>query len=88
MSEKSLLDRFDAAGWLFWFVVLAVFVGPCIYAVRLLAYAEASWPPIIGIGVFLAVVMAGLTTWIINTLLQQRQTKLRRAARKKAKKRK
>ncbi len=85
---KDFLTRFDAAGWPFWTVLFLVFVAPCIYGVSLITFEGVGWY-IPGIaGVVCASVLASLVAWGVNSILQSRQKKLRKAARKSAKRHK
>ncbi len=85
MSKKNWYD-FDAAGWLFWFVVFVLLIAPCIWLAWQIIYATyGRWYPIIT-GIVFAAVGAGVVSWAVNAVMQRKQKKERIARRKKAKK--
>ncbi len=86
MSEKKATEeRFTTAGWLFLCITLAILVGPSIYLARKITYEETPWIGVVGTGVILAAVTAGLITWAANSALQYRAARRRLAAKKKGK---
>lgn len=87
MGDKKVFEeRFTTAGWLFLCITLAVLVGPGIYLARKITYEDTPWIGIIGTGVIVAAVTAGLITWAVNSALQYRAARRRLAAKKKGKK--
>ena len=80
--------KFDAAGWLFWTVVLVLLTPFCIYGSLKIVFQGTSRVVPIGMGVVLAAVGAGLVSWSVNAVIQARKKKQRQIERKKAKKRK
>ena len=86
MSKKTSFE-FDAAGWLFWAIVLVLLLGPCLYGAWKITYSGTSWPIRIGIGSVSAAVGAGFVSWAVNAVLQRRLKKQRLSERKKKRKR-
>lgn len=87
MAKKGSFE-FDAAGWLFWIIVFAAFIGPAIYGCSKIVYSRTSVVVPIGMGVVGAAVGAGVVSWAVNAVIQRRRKKKRLAERKKGKKRK
>jgi len=87
MVAKKASFEFDAAGWLFWTVLLAVFLGPCLWGVWQITYEDTSALVRIGMGGVSAAVGAGFVSWVVNAVLQHYRKKKRLAQRKKAKRR-
>jgi len=87
LAKKGSFE-FDAAGWLFWIIVFAAFIGPAIYGCSKIVYSRTSVVVPIGMGVVGAAVGAGVVSWAVNAVIQRRRKKKRLAERKKGKKRK
>lgn len=64
--------KFESVGWGFWLIVFFVAVGPCIYG--LLQIGDQGVEPLVLVtfGTLAAAVVAGLFSWVVNTLLQAR----------------
>ena len=87
MAKKGSFE-FDAAGWLFWLIMLAALMGPSIYGCSKIVYARTSVVVPIGMGMVGAAVGAGVVSWAVNAVVQRWRKKKRLAERKKSKKRK
>jgi Co/Zn/Cd efflux system component len=67
-------------------IVFLLLIAPCIFLSWKIIYrVYGPWPPI-GLGIVFAAVMAGVVSWAVNAVLQQRRKKQRIARRKKARK--
>ena len=86
MAKKASFE-FDAAGWLFWTILLVVFLAPCLWMAWQITYEGTSALVRIGMGAVSAAVAAGFVSWVVNTLVQRYRKKKRLAKRKKAKRR-
>ena len=84
---KSLKD-IEEVGWIFWIVVFALLVAPCIYLAYSLTYDTASQVTRVGFGLFMAAMGSGLVSWIVNEILQRVQAARKKGAKKKRKGRK
>lgn len=80
--------RFESAGWGFFLVSWIVFAVPCIYIMYQNAYNDTSPMVYLGFGIFLAGGLAGVLTWIVNSILQARAERFYERERRKAKKKK
>jgi len=80
--------KFDAAGWLFWTIVLVILTPICIYGSWKVVYQSTNRIVPIGMGVVLAAIGAGFVSWGVNAVIQSRRKKQRQMERKKAKKHK
>lgn len=91
MATEKPKRRLDAAGWLVWFVVWLILLGPSIYLLGLAKLVGTKWAAIVLFGVVVASIGAGFITWILNWFLQRREARRRaneRTAQKKANRRK
>jgi len=76
------------AGWLFWTIVFAVLVGPCIYGIWKITAEDTFSLLRVGTGIVTAAFASGVVSWAVNSVVQRHMKKKRIAERKKAKKRK
>jgi len=83
---KKKESRFDAAGWLFWFITFGVLLIPSIWLLWNRRPEDSSWLYPLGMGTVIAAIGAGFVTWIINAVMQWRLKKKHIEERKKAKK--
>lgn len=74
--------RFESVGWAFYLILSVVLSGPCIYAAWAISYENTEWYVRIGIGLTFAGFAAAFLTWIINSALQYRVVRLKKAQRR------
>jgi uncharacterized membrane protein len=82
---KKARTSIDSVGWLFWFVVFLVLLGPSIYLSFQWVTEDEAAPIPVGMGVLLAGFVAAIVAWIVNSILQARARRQQSEARKKAK---
>ncbi|MCP4642395.1 MAG: hypothetical protein GY851_18260 [bacterium] len=87
MAKKSEA-RLESVGWLFWAIVFAVCLGPAVYVAFVGTRDDVMLLIPIGIGSLLAALVAGITAWAVNSVLQYRVRRQRLAERKKKKRKK
>jgi threonine/homoserine/homoserine lactone efflux protein len=82
-------DRVPIAsvGWLFWFIVFVLALGPAVYLSFQVVDEDQAAPIPVGMGVILAGFLAAIVAWIVNAILFQRGKRIRAMTRKKVKKR-
>lgn len=82
-------DRFESAGWLFWAVGVAIFIGPAVYIAYDIIIPGTSGRIFIAIalGTTVAVLVSGVITATVNAFLQRAAQK-RRAVQKNAQRKK
>lgn len=85
-KEKSA--SLESVGWVFYCIVFGVVLAPAIILAWQISYERATRMLPIGLGIAIAAIVAGMITWLVNSVLQWRAEKRRKAERKKAKKRK
>jgi len=62
--------KFDAAGWGFYLITLAILAAPAIYGCFQIVTKTTKWPMPVIMGLFVASMGAGFITWAVNTTLQ------------------
>jgi len=76
----------DAAGWLFWLIVFAALVVPCVVGALKLSFPHAPKTVPVATGVVVAALASGAVSWAVNSMLQYRKKRQRVLERKKVKK--
>lgn len=69
-------NRIDSVGWIFFGVMLALLIAPCIYGVYAITNTTVTIGIRVGMGIFLAFFAAGFISWIVNSMLYFRARKL------------
>ena len=84
MAKKKAVPepRFDSVGWVFYLILTLVLSAPCIYLAWAISYENTEWYLRIGIGLTFAGFAAAILTWIINSALQYRVARLKKAQRR------
>ncbi len=85
-SKQGGIAPLESVGWRFWSSCFVLSLAPCIYLTWQLAYEGVSPGALILFGIILAALVAGFTAVIVNTLLQARVQKRRKAEKRQAKK--
>jgi len=76
LASKKAKAPIDSVGWLFFFVVLILLLGPVWYLLWTNRSADAEVPAIVGAGLLFAGVLAGLVTWVVNWALGARADRI------------
>jgi uncharacterized membrane protein (DUF485 family) len=84
---KQVREPIVSVGWLFWFIVFVVVLGPAVYLSFQVVDENEAAPIPVGMGVILAGFLAAIVAWIVNAILFQRGKRIRAITRKKVKKR-
>ena len=78
----------ESVGWVFWLVIFFVAIAPSIYLCWRVTYEGTTlWAPAI-FGVLAAALIAGVFSWIVNSILQRRVEQRRKTERRQTKKKK
>lgn len=78
--------QFESAGWLFWGVGVAIFIGPAIYYAHSIQIPGTSIFISIALGTTVAVLLSGVITASVNAFLQRAAQKRRAVERRKTRK--
>jgi uncharacterized protein (DUF2062 family) len=82
--------HWDSVGWVFWFVMLAIFSGPFIYWAWQQKYESTPWATPIILGLIGGAIVAGVVSSAVNGVLQyrarHRHLEIRKVSKKKRKK--
>jgi len=84
---KQRQGRIDSVGWVFWFIAFLVLLAPAIYFCIQIVDEDKELPIPVAMGVLLALFLAAIVSWIVNTILQTIAKRKYTNTRKKAKKR-
>lgn len=69
-------NRMDSVGWVFFWVVLALYTPLCIYLVLAITVESLGMAARAGTGVCLAFFAAAFTSWLANSILSYRAQRL------------
>ena len=88
MKIPAFLKNKDVQGWLLWFGITMILIGPCIFAVYRITYDTASTLTRVVAGVFSAAILAGVVSWLGGEVwyrVRLRQYEARKKTARKAK---
>ncbi len=84
MAKKNTASapRFDSVGWTFFMVLTVVLCPLCIYFAWMIAYESTKWYLRVGVGLTFAGFAAAILTWLVNSALQYRAERFKKAQRR------
>ena len=82
---KQPQHRFESVGWLFWFIVFAAALFPCIYGSYQIVAKDVETVVTVGMGTLLAAFVAACVAWGVNSVLSARTRRQQARARKQSK---
>ncbi len=80
-KKPTPAPRFDSVGWTFFAVLTLVMCVPGVFLAWLTSYETTKWYVRIGVGLTYAGFASAILTWIINSALQYRAERLKKAQR-------
>ena len=81
MAKKST-QKIEGAGWLCWSITFVVLLFPCCYYSWIYTDVSVARFVPIGFGAAVAGFVAGLFTWVVNAIIQNRVERRKRQERK------
>lgn len=87
-NKAAAPTRFDSVGWGFFLILTVVMCIPGIAVAWLISYESTEWYTRVGMGIMFSAVASAILTWIVNSALQYRVERLKKAQRKRGGKRK
>ena len=90
MAKKKTAPppRFESVGWTFFLVLTVILCVPCTAVLWFISYESTDWYVCVGIGITFAGFSSAILTWLINSALQYRVTRLKKAQKRRGGKRK
>ena len=84
-KKRRKKRKWDSVSWGFYLICYIVVVAPVVYIIWQFKSPIAAPGQTFAVGLFLALIVAGVITWGVNAILQYRAAKRREAERLKMK---